>query len=182
MKFLKVLISMILVATMCVTMMMPASAGRATYYLSDLKMAEAKTADEAKKLLTDAGFTVLDKNLNPDGDKAVYLGYKKSTNVDDAITDVKVMNMKGGFNISDYDSIIEDALQTYGKDVDNLRIAAKEFAENYKAGKREALLAYRQLNYYYVEIDKKQVKMGDYMLNFPATNEGFADKIGRAHV
>ena len=175
MKFLKVLISMILVATMCVTMMMPASAGRATYYLSDLKMAEAKTADEAKKLLKDAGFTVLDKNLNPDGDKAVYLGYKKSTNVDDAITDVKVMNMKGGFNISDYDSIIEDALQTYGKDVDNLRIAAKEFAENYKAGKREALLAYRQLNYYYVEIDKKQVKMGDYMLNFPATNEGFAD-------
>ena len=175
MKFLKVLISMILVATMCVTMMIPASAGRATYYLSDLKMAEAKTADEAKKLLKDAGFTVLDKNLNPDGDKAVYLGYKKSTNVDDAITDVKVMNMKGGFNISDYDSIIEDALQTYGKDVDNLRIAAKEFAENYKAGKREALLAYRQLNYYYVEVDKKQVKMGDYMLNFPATNEGFAD-------
>ena len=60
MKLLKVLISMILVATMCVTTMMPASAGRVTYYLSDLKMAEAKTADEAKKLLTDAGFTVLD--------------------------------------------------------------------------------------------------------------------------
>ena len=40
MKFLKVLISMILVATMCVTMMMPASAGRVTYYLSDLKMAD----------------------------------------------------------------------------------------------------------------------------------------------
>ena len=175
MKFLKVLISMILVVTMCVTMMMPASAGRATYYLSDLQMAEADTADEAKQLLKDAGFTVLDKNLNPDGDKAVYLGYKKSTNVDDAITDVKVMNMKGGFNISDYDSIVDEAIQTYSKDVDNLRIAAKEFAENYKAGKREAQLAYRQLNYYYVEVDKKQVKMGDYMLNFPATNEGFAD-------
>ena len=175
MKFFKVLISMLLVATMCVTMMMPASAGRATYYLSDLKMAEAKTADEAKQLLKDAGFTVLDKNLNPDGDKAVYLGYKKSTNVDDAITDVKVMNMKGGFNVSDYDSIVEDALQTYSKDVDNLRIAAKEFAENYKAGKKEAQLAYRQLNYYYVEVDKKQVKMGDYMLNFPKDNADFAD-------
>ena len=176
MKILKVLISMILVATMCVTMMMPASAGRATYYLSDLKMAEAKTADEAKKLLTDAGFTVLDKNLNPDGDKVVYLGYKKSTNVDDAITDVKVMNMNGGFNISDYDSIVEDALEEYGKEVNSLRIAAKEFAENYKAGKREALLAYRQLNYYYVEL-KEGVKtyMGDYMLNFPEKNEGFAD-------
>ena len=175
MKFFKVLISTLLVITMCVTMMMPASAARVTYYLSDLKMAEAKTADEAKKLLTDAGFEILDKNLNPGGDKAVYLGYKKSTNVDDAITDVKVMNMKGGFNVSDYDSIVEDALEQYSKEVNSLRIAAKEFAENYKAGKKEAQLAYRQLNYYYVEVDKNQVKMGDYMLNFPKDNADFAD-------
>ena len=176
MKFFKVLISIVLVIATCVTMMMPASAARVTYYLSDLKMAEAKTADEAKKLLTDAGYEILDKNLNPDGDKAVYLGYKKSTNVDDAITDVRVMNMNGGFNISDYDSIIDEALQTYKKDIDNIRIAAKEFAENYKAGKREAQLAYRQLNYYYVEDDKGvKTNMGDYMLNFPEKNEGFAD-------
>ena len=176
MKLLKVLISMILVATMCVTMMMPASAGRVTYYLSDLKMAEANTADEAKNLLTGAGYEILDKNLNPGGSKAVYLGYKKSTNVDDAITDVKVMNMKGGFNVSDYETIFQDALDQYSSEVNNIRIAAKEFAENYKAGKKEALNAYRQLNYYYVE-DNKGVKtnMGDYMLNFPKTNEGFAD-------
>ena len=175
MKLSKILISMILVMTLCITMVMPASAGRATYYLSDLKMAEADTEEEAKNILSANGYIVLDKNLNPGGDKAVYLGYMKSTNVDDAITDIRVMNMNGGFNISDYESIIEDALQEYKKDVDNIRIAAKEFAENYKAGKREAQIAYRQLNYYYVEIDKKQVKMGDYMLNFPATNEGFAD-------
>ena len=115
MKLLKVLISMILVVTMCMTMMMPASAGRVTYYLSDLKMAEAATADEAKNMLTDAGFEILDKNLNPGGDKAVYLGYKKSKNVDDAITDVKVMNMKGGFNVSDYETIFEEAMDTYSR-------------------------------------------------------------------
>ena len=176
MKLLKVLISMILVVTMCITMMMPASAGRVTYYLSDLKMAEAATEDEAKKMLTDAGFTVLDKNLNPGGDKAVYLGYKKSKNVDDAITDVKVMNMNGGFNISDYETIFEEAMDTYSSEVNNIRIAANEFAANYKAGKKEALNAYRQLNYYYVEDDKGvKTNMGDYMLNFPKTNEGFAD-------
>ena len=176
MKFFKVLISMLLVVTMCVTMMMPASAGRATYYLSDLQMAEADTADEAKQLLKDAGYTILDKNLNPDGDKAVYLGYKKSTNVDDAITDVRVMNMNGGFNISDYETIFEEAMNTYSSEVNNIRIAAKEFAENYKAGKKEALNAYRQLNYYYVEDDKGvKTNMGDYMLNFPAENKDFAD-------
>ena len=176
MKFLKVLISMLLVVTMCVTMMMPASAGRVTYYLSDLKMAEANTEDEAKNMLTGAGYEILDKNLNPGGSKAVYLGYKKSTNVDDAITDVKVMNMKGGFNVSDYETIFQDALDQYSSEVNNIRIAAKEFAENYKAGKKEALNAYRQLNYYYVEDDKGvKTNMGDYMLGFPKTNEGFAD-------
>ncbi|MBQ2390990.1 MAG: hypothetical protein II306_04395 [Clostridia bacterium] len=176
MKLLKVLISMILVVTMCMTMMMPASAGRITYYLSDLKMAEAATADEAKQLLTAAGYEILDKNLNPGGDKAVYLGYKKSKNVDDAITDVKVMNMKGGFNVSDYETIFEEAMDTYSSEVNNLRIAANEFAANYKAGKKEAQLAYRQLNYYYVEDDKGvKTYMGDYMLNFPADNKDFAD-------
>ena len=176
MKLLKVLISMLLVVTMCMTMVMPASAGRVTYYLSDLKMAEANTADEAKKLLTDKGFTVLDKNLNPGGGKVVYLGYKKSKNVDDAITDVKVMNMNGGFNISDYETIFEEAMNTYSSEVNNLRIAANEFAENYKAGKKEAQLAYRQLNYYYVENDKGvKTYMGDYILNFPTENDDFAD-------
>ena len=176
MKLSKVLISMLLVVTLCMTMVMPASAGRITYYLSDLKMAEASTADEAKKLLTDAGYTVLDKNLNPGGGKAVYLGYMKSKNVDDAITDVRVMNMKGGFNISDYETIFQEALDQYSSEVNNIRVAAKEFAENYKAGKKEALNAYRQLNYYYVENDKGvKTNMGDYMLNFPETNEGFAD-------
>ena len=176
MKLSKVLISMLLVVTLCMTMVMPASAGRVTYYLSDLKMAEASTADEAKKLLTDAGYTVLDKNLNPGGGKAVYLGYMKSSNVEDAITDVKVMNMNGGFNISDYETIFQDALDQYSSEVNNIRIAANEFAENYKAGKKEALNAYRQLNYYYVENDKGvKTNMGDYMLNFPKTNEGFAD-------
>ena len=176
MKLSKVLISMLLVVTLCMTMAMPASAGRVTYYLSDLKMAEANTADEAKKLLTDAGYTVLDKNLNPGGSKAVYLGYMKSKNVDDAITDVKVMNMNGGFNISDYETIFQEALDQYSSEINNIRVAAKEFAENYKAGKKEALNAYRQLNYYYVENDKGvKTNMGDYMLNFPETNEGFAD-------
>ena len=176
MKFLKVIISAVLVVTICMTMVMPASAGRVTYYLSDLKMAEANTADEAKKLLTDKGYTVLDKNLNPGGAKAVYLGYKKSKNVDDAITDVKVMNMNGGFNISDYETIFEEAMNTYSSEVNNLRIAANEFAENYKAGKKEAQLAYRQLNYYYVENDKGvKTYMGDYILNFPTENDDFAD-------
>ena len=175
MKILKFFTCVLLVVSLMATAVMPLAAARATYYLSDLKMAEADTEEEAKALLTGAGYTVIDKNLNPGGGKAVYLGYKKSTNVDDAITDVRVMNMGGGFNISSYDAIRNDAIVEYGPTIDRIRIAANEFAENYKAGKREALLAYRQLNYYYVEVNKVKTKMGDYMLNFPEKNEDFAD-------
>ena len=153
MKILKLFTCILLFISLMATTVMPMAAARATYYLSDLKLAEADTEEEAKMLLTEAGYTVLDKNLNPGGDKAVYLGYKKTTKVDDAITDVRVMNMNGGFNITDYETIKNDIIQEYGKTVDNFRIAASEFAENYKIGKKEALLAYRQLNYYYFEKD-----------------------------
>ena len=175
MKILKVITCIVLVVSMLAMATMPIAAARATYYLSDLKLAEADTADEAKALLTNAGYTVLDKNLNPGGDKAVYLGFKKSTNVDDAITDIRVMNMNGGFNITDYETLKNDVIQEYGKTVDNIRIAAKEFAENYQIGKKEALLAYRQLNYYYFEKDGVKTNMGDFMLNFPEKNDDFAD-------
>ena len=175
MKLLKLITCIVLVVSMFATAVMPVAAARATYYLSDLKLAEADTEEEAKQLLTAAGYTVFDQNLNPGGSKAVYLGYKKSTNVDDAITDVRVMNMNGGFNITDYETIKKNALQEYGKTVDNFRIAANEFAENYQIGKKEALLAYRQLNYYYVEKDGVKTSMGDYMLNFPEKNDDFVD-------
>ena len=109
MKAMKVITSIVLVLAMLVMAVTPIAAARATYYLSDLKLAEADTVEEAKKLLTDAGYTVLDKNLNPGGDKAVYLGYKKSTNVDDAITDVRVMNMYGG-EISGNNGAVPDGI------------------------------------------------------------------------
>ena len=175
MKFLKWITCIVLVVSMFATAVMPVAAARATYYLSDLKLAEADTEEEAKQLLADAGYTVLDKNLNPGGDKAVYLGYKKSTNVDDAITDVRVMNMYGGFDITDYETLKQDVAQEYKKTIDNYRIAAKEFAENYTIGTKEALYAYRQLNYYYIEKDGVKTGMGDYMLNFPEKNDDFVD-------
>ena len=175
MKILKNFICILLVASFLMATAMPIGAARVTYYLSDLKLAEADTEQEAKNLLAKAGYTVFDKNLNPGGDTVVYLGYKKTTNVEEAITDVRVMNMNGGFNVTNYEAIKDEALDEYNSTIDQIRIAAKEFAENYKAGKREALLAYRQLNYYYVENNSVKTKMGDYMLNFPETDESFAD-------
>ena len=177
--------SLLLVFAMMCTVILPVSAARPTAeFLSELHMAQASTADEAKRMLTEAGYKVIDKNLNPNGGDAVYLGYKTSTNVEDAITDISVMNMNGGYSITDYDVILEESLREYKDMIQYFRTAANEFAENYKAGTKEAKLAYRQLNYYYVEQNKEKVYMGDYMLNFPSTDDEFADVLfkGNWHI
>lgn len=192
-KKIKILFSLVLTLTVIFTSMIPASAsGRRVSYLSELHLAEADTAEEAKQMLTDGGFTVIENNLNPEGDKVVYLGYKTSNDVEDAITDISVMNMNGGFNITDYQAMLEESFNEYRDLVVYFRTAANEFAKNYKAGKKEALLAYTQLNYYYTEeaeigadgeavVDEegnavvKKIKMGDYMLAFPEKDEDFAD-------
>ena len=170
------IVSLVLVLAMLSTLAIPVSAARPTAeYLSELKMAQASTADEAKKMLTDAGYKVIDKNLNPNESQVVYLGYKTSKNVEDAITDISIMNMNGGYSITDYNRILEESKTEYKTMTAKYRIAASEFAENYKAGNREAKLAYRQLNYYYFEKNGVKTYMGDYMLNFPTSDEEFAD-------
>lgn len=192
-KSFRFLMSLVLTMVMLFTSIVPASAsGRPVNYLSEIHLAEAKNAEDAKQLLEENGFTVIDKNLNPDGDKAVYLGYKTSKNVEDAITDISVMNMDGGFSITDYEATLEESIAEYKDVIDEYRLIANEFAANYKAGKREAVLAYRQLNYYYNEVpvldeegnnvlDEEGNKkttityMGDYMLAFPSDDQSFVD-------
>ena len=174
-NIIRVIISLILAISLTLTVLPVSAARPTTQFLSELQMAQASTADEAKKMLTDAGYKVIDKNLNPNGGDVVYVGYKTSSNVEDAITDISVMNMNGGFSITSYDLILAESLQEYKDMIKYFRTAANEFAENYKAGTKEAKLAYRQLNYYYVEENSKKTFMGDYMLNFPETDEEFAN-------
>ncbi|MBQ6466917.1 MAG: hypothetical protein IJJ61_03155 [Clostridia bacterium] len=58
-----------------------------TSYISDVKLAgDMKSAEAAKKYLTDEGYTVLDKNFNEGaGGCYIYLGYKVTDNYADAI-------------------------------------------------------------------------------------------------
>ena len=76
-------------------------------YISEVKVAMGGSAESD---LTNEGFTILrDQNGSPidlnqgagggkysHGDKKVLLGYKTTTNIKEAITDLAVMNMEGG--------------------------------------------------------------------------------------
>ncbi|MBQ1212795.1 MAG: hypothetical protein IIX69_05175, partial [Clostridia bacterium] len=84
-----------------------------------------------------------------------------------AITDLRVMDMYGGFSISNYSRELENSRQKYLDMVKELRTVAKEFKELYLAGDEMALLAYRQMNYY-KDIGETDMAMGDFLLNIPS--------------
>ena len=122
-------------------------------YISEVRIGMGETEAEAKRELESEGFTILKDesgalaDLNKDAgsnsalkrganDKIVYFGYKTTSDVDDAITDLAVMNMKGGYSVEDYNMIIDREMDTRIKPfVDNFIATLEEYRVNYKKSK-----------------------------------------------
>lgn len=104
-------------------------------------------------------------------DNGVYLIYKTSANVEDAITDLRVMDMYGGYTVSNYEKQLEASRAQYTTMIKELRKAASEFKAFYEAGDEMAKLAYRQMNYYKdvktADGTETNMLMGDFFLNLP---------------
>ena len=89
-------------------------------YVSDVFIAYGKNEDKAAKWLTDNGWepvkgdfnagkaSFFDNNKIQDQNVAAVMGIKRTDDKDDAITDMAVMNMKGGYSIADYDSLVKE--------------------------------------------------------------------------
>jgi hypothetical protein len=127
-------------------------------YLSEVALIEAVSDEEAQKALTElkkeenGGFTdMITLDLNKGGQKKVYLAFKTSTNVDDAITDLAIMNMNGNFSMGNYEQILSENMESFAAIARDYRVIAAAFAEAYAVGNVNALTAYRQMNLYYVE-------------------------------
>ena len=169
-KSLSAVISVILALTLCIgtcTSVFAASSGKK--YVKEVILSYGKTADEAKKWLTDNDYEVLDSNLNDGADdtfstkRAVYLGYKTTDKADEAITDMKVMNMKGGYSIQDYQMLLSEQKDNLKVFFDNFKVAVQEYRNNYNAKQQRAIAAHDMLNMLYDD-DTKQ-NLGDLLLN-----------------
>ena len=70
-------------------------------YIKSVKLVRAKTAEEAGALLKEEGYTLLDGNLNAGtGADGIWMGYETTTDPTEAIYDMKLMNMKGGYTLT----------------------------------------------------------------------------------
>lgn len=110
-KTLKYLVSIILIICLSVGSVAVVSADEPEVYISELRQIYAENYDAAKKILAETRFSdynILNYNLNSKTDKiGVWLAYKTSTNIEEAITDLAVMQMDGGYNIGNYQKMIE---------------------------------------------------------------------------
>ena len=145
-------------------------------FLSEVALVYEDSVEEAQEVIKGTDWKLYNKDLNPNNDitildNGVYLVYKTSTNVEDAITDLRVMDMYGGYNATNYQSQLQESRTQYEAKIDELRIAANEFKTLYNAGDDMAQLAYRQMNYYKdmqtANGTETNMLMGDFFLNMP---------------
>ena len=116
-----------------------------TEYISEVRIGIGKTMEEAEKSLE--GYTILkngDNNadlnekagggMGSQGERVVLLGYKTTTDKSEAVTDLALMNMKGGYSVSDYEALMEKQMkEQIIPFVKNFQAAIDEYRENYNS-------------------------------------------------
>ena len=156
-RIFKRIITMALVLALFVCGVLPVTAEEEELYLSDLRLIYAEDYSEALDILEDSEFAdyeLLDENLNEDTGKiGVFLAYKVTTDIEDAITDIAVMQMDGGYREGNYQELIKQSYSEYKEMGENYLVAIDYFNKAYDAGHYLADIAYRQLNFYYVKTE-----------------------------
>ena len=140
-------------------------------YVSEVYVAYGKDAEEAKKTLSDKGFTPVEGNLNDGGKTYAMMGYKTTDDIRDSITDLAVMNMDGNYNTTEYSEILRAKEVKVSEMLTDFMAAIREYRANLKAGKAKATLVRDILNK--LTDDDTGMKMGD-LLN----SETLQDKVG----
>lgn len=137
-------------------------------YVCELRLIYAEDYSEAMDILEDSEFSdyeLLDENLNSNtGEIGVWLAYKTTDDIEDAITDVAVMQMGGGYREGNYQEMIKKSRDEY-VEMGELYLDAIDYWKTaYKANNFLANSAYRQLNFYTGVDGYKDVKLGDVLL------------------
>ena len=162
---------LLIVATLFTTFAVNVSAARTEEYVSEVALIYEDSVEDAREAIKGTDWKLFEQDLNANADymidDGVYLIYKTSTNVEDAITDLRVMDMYGGYSTSNYKNQLEATREEYMKKIAYVRAVAEEFKTLYNAGDKMAELAYRQMNYY-KDISETDKLMGDFMLNIPS--------------
>ena len=121
-------------------------------YVKSVKLVQAETEEEAKAVLKKDGYTLLSGNLNAGtGADGMWLGYQTTTDPTEAIYDMKIMNMKGGYTLTTIDEAMAAQESAMAQMAEDLTYLIDEFVDAYEAGSVPAQKAYMALNFFRLE-------------------------------
>ena len=173
-RFTTVALSLLLAMIMAV--ITPLSAMAATSGDKYVKEIAIVTADQINDAKND-GWTVLETPLytNPldekNGATSTYLVYKTTDKANEAITDIRAMNMNGGWSFAEYEDLLDGLKEDARKQAATLWDAILEFREYYKDkdNRENVRYAYDLLNVL-VDDDVKDangnpMRLGDLLLD-----------------
>ena len=167
-------------------------------YVSDVFIAYGKTEKKAAKWLTDNGWepvegdfnagkaSFFDNNKIQDQNVAAVMGIKRTDDKDNAITDMAVMNMKGGYSIPDYEKLVEEKKAQINEFINNFMVVIQEYRANYNGeggefGRERAALSHDILNRFtdggkdeQYPLNDTEKPLGDLLLE-PTRQEGSDD-------
>ncbi len=147
-------------------------------YISEVKVYQGsydKAAEEGFTILNGEDGKPVDLNqgsgstdTGAKGNKKVYLGYKTTKVRSEAITDLALMNMKGGYDVQEYTYLIETQMnEQILPFIENFKTALVEYRANYNStnpfNKKKADYVYNALNKLYD--DDTESLLGDLLLN-----------------
>ena len=172
-RSIKMIVALVLTLTFIalVPLQTAAAAENNGIYVAEVYVAYGKNADAAKNTLKDKGFTPVEGNLNEGGKTYAMLGYKTTDDPQQAITDLSVMNMNGGYSVTDYKNLLKQQKTNIANFLTEFMPAITEYRTNYKAGKARAVFVHDMLNKYTEDDSGK--KLGD-LIN----SETLQDKLG----
>lgn len=106
-------------------------------YIKELKISVAGDDEAAKQQLENKGYEVISQNLNQnaypsnfveDSKKPkVYLGYKTTTDVNEAITDISTMNTNGKYDFASYETVLKNMRENVSGTVEQLIALIKKY-------------------------------------------------------
>ena len=157
-KVFRRILAVVLVVSLFLTSNISALAVAEEEYLSDLRIIYAEDFSEAKEILSDTDFEdykLLNENLNEgSGNIGVWLAYKTTTDIEDAITDISTIQMCGGYQEGNYQEMIEESYEEYLEMGEIYQKAIEYFVTAYDEGHFLSEAAFRQLNFYTVISDE----------------------------
>ena len=149
-------------------------------YVSEVYIAYGSSASDARKTLQEKGFTPVEGNVNEGGSTYAMLGYKTTNDIRESVTDLAVMNMRGGFNVEDYKTLLRSQKTQIADFLTEFMAVIKEYRLNYENGKSKAIVVHDILNNYYE--DDTGMPMGDLLLADTLQDRlGISGSIGKAN-